>query len=245
MNSKVARQIVPLNPPIVTEVQEEKNMMEMTQPALIDVSTLDDNSSKKMLEFGSTPHTLDQTAEQQLTIVVEDGRESQLKMDIIVEFGTDVMDCASDTTLITTSIALPTANTTQNIAIKPDITTENGSTLDLPPTQSSTVQSPPSQSVQSIVNKGTGFLGPEWGTKSQPLPVPPEATQRRIDAKKRAAAVLHETHMKQNAYRENFRKGLGGDGRQLNISSLSRLASMAATYLHLTGKLEGFQLLID
>lgn len=245
MNSKVARQIVPLNLPTVTEKQDEKNMMEMTQPALIDVSTLDDNSSKKMLESGSIPHTLDQTAEQQHTIVVEDGRESQLKMDIIVEFGTDVMDWVSDTTLITTSIALPTANATQNIAIKPDITIENGSTVHLHPTQSNIVQSPPSQSVQSIVNKGSGFLGPEWGTKSQPLPVPPEAIQRRIDAKKRAAAVLYETHMKQNAFRENFRKGLGGDGRQLNISSLSRLASMAATYLHLTGKFEGFQLLID
>ena len=215
------------------EIKEEKKVIEKSQQVLMDIGILDAKSSNQMMDLGPAPHASTTTSEQQQMLVVGDGREAQIKMDVVFEFGTDVMDNISNTTSNTTSITLPTTNTVENI-IKSENTNQNtnqdqnGDTLHLPATQ-------------LIANKESSFLGPEWATKFRtvdPLPPPSEATQRRIDAKKRQAAVLHETHMKQTSYRENIRKGLGADGRQLDISSLSRLASMAATYLHLTGRFD-------
>lgn len=72
----------------------------------------------------------------------------------------------------------------------------------------------------------------------KPLPGPQDATMRRAEAKKRAMGMIVEAHHRYRRQRSCLMRGLGPDGREMDISSLSRVASMAAVYLHLTGECE-------
>jgi hypothetical protein len=80
-------------------------------------------------------------------------------------------------------------------------------------------------------------------TISDPRPAPPrpptgpqDASMKRAETKRKAQSMITDAHHRFLRERSNMRRGLGPDGREMDISSLSRVASMAAVYLHLTGK---------
>jgi hypothetical protein len=65
---------------------------------------------------------------------------------------------------------------------------------------------------------------------------PQDASMKRAETKRKAQSMITDAHHRFLRERSNMRRGLGPDGREMDISSLSRVASMAAVYLHLTGK---------
>jgi hypothetical protein len=80
-------------------------------------------------------------------------------------------------------------------------------------------------------------------TIPDPRPAPPrppigpqDASMKRAETKRKAQSMITDAHHRFLRERSNMRRGLGPDGREMDISSLSRVASMAAVYLHLTGK---------
>ena len=65
---------------------------------------------------------------------------------------------------------------------------------------------------------------------------PQDAAMKRAETKRKAQSIIADAHHRFMRERNCLRRGLGANGREMDISSLSRVASMAAVYLHLTGK---------
>ena len=65
---------------------------------------------------------------------------------------------------------------------------------------------------------------------------PQDAAMKRAETKRKAQSMIADAHHRFMRERNCLRRGLGANGREMDISSLSRVASMAAVYLHLTGK---------
>ena len=65
---------------------------------------------------------------------------------------------------------------------------------------------------------------------------PPDAAMKRAETKRKAQSQISDAHYRYVRGRSNMKRGLREDGREMDISALSRVASMAAVYLHLTGE---------
>ena len=60
---------------------------------------------------------------------------------------------------------------------------------------------------------------------------------KRAETKRKTLQNLVDANIRFKRQQKNFSLGLGLDGEELSISSLSRIASMAAVFIHATGEI--------